>query len=140
IGRGVFGVVVKGTYRGKPVAIKKAKGDLPMHPNVTEAWRREAITHFAIRHPNLVEVIAYSVGDAKHSPSLVMPLIEGSLYDHLADGHQYDFTEAFRISRDVTEGLNYLHQLNIVHHDLKSTNVLIDTDLRVMVSDFGVAR
>jgi len=64
----------------------------------------------------------------------------GSIFDFLYNRQgSFQLPDVIRIASDVSKGMNYLHQINIVHRDLKTANLLMD-DQVVKVADFGVAR
>jgi len=64
----------------------------------------------------------------------------GSIFDFLYNRRgNFQLPDVIRIASDVSKGMNYLHQINIVHRDLKTANLLMD-DQVVKVADFGVAR
>jgi serine/threonine protein kinase len=64
----------------------------------------------------------------------------GSIFDFLYNRRgSFQLPDVIRIASDVSKGMNYLHQINIVHRDLKTANLLMD-DQVVKVADFGVAR
>lgn len=68
---------------------------------------------------------------------------EGSLYNilHLKKSQvNVTLEQRLRIARDVARTYAYMHQLGIVHRDLKSHNILIDEHLNIKVCDFGLAR
>eukprot|EP00752_Nemacystus_decipiens_P004091 g3744.t1 len=140
LGEGTFGTVMSGTYRGRDVAIKKARGALGSAP-IMEAFRQEAEIHYAMRHENIVEVVAFGLGDADNPPCLVMERMQESLYDLLGvEGIEMDPMAKVSIVRDVCKGLRFLHVHGIVHRDLKSLNVLLDSAWTAKISDFGLAK
>eukprot|EP01127_Copromyxa_protea_P009768 TRINITY_DN2323_c0_g1_i1.p1 TRINITY_DN2323_c0_g1~~TRINITY_DN2323_c0_g1_i1.p1 ORF type:complete len:1850 (-),score=340.01 TRINITY_DN2323_c0_g1_i1:35-5485(-) len=152
IGRGAFAVVYKGLYRGKSVAVKKllitfdsAGSDNKKAFKELQEFRREVRAMTKLKHPNLVELKAFSVGEVL---SLVCEFIShGNLYDFIHTA-TFDWTMIYRISYDLAVGLSYLHSVNppLVHRDLKSPNVLMSsitaTDILPVakIADFGLTR
>ncbi|TVU23632.1 hypothetical protein EJB05_26008, partial [Eragrostis curvula] len=55
-------------------------------------------------------------------------------------GSQFDWSSRFMVIRGVAQGLHYLHQQNIVHMNMKPTNVLLDSDMNPKIADFGISR
>ncbi|VAI42635.1 unnamed protein product [Triticum turgidum subsp. durum] len=65
----------------------------------------------------------------------------GSVYDYLhKKGSSFKLPEILRVATDISKGMSYLHQNNIIHRDLKTANLLMDENKVVKVADFGVAR
>lgn len=92
-----------------------------------------------LRHPNVVTV--YGAVAALPEPVLVMELFEnGTLFD-LVRNVTLELTPRMRlaIARDVLNGMLFLHSRDVLHNDLKASNVLIDGQLRAKVSDFGLS-
>ncbi|CAN0330030.1 unnamed protein product [Hapterophycus canaliculatus] len=93
-----------------------------------------------MRHANIVQVVAFGLGDADHPPCLVMERMNESLFDLLGvEGIEMDPAARVSIALDVCEGLRFLHDHRIVHRDLKSLNVLLDAGWTAKISDFGLA-
>ncbi|KAK9284034.1 hypothetical protein L1049_012294 [Liquidambar formosana] len=141
LGRGGFGAVYRTVLRdGRPVAIKKLTVSSLVKSQ--EDFEREVKKLGKIRHPNLVALEGYY-----WTPSLQLLISEfvsgGSLYKHLHEGLGGNFlswNERFNIILGTAKSLAHLHQLNIIHYNLKSSNVLIDSSGEPKVGDFGLAR
>lgn len=95
-----------------------------------------------VRHPNITTIMGAVVGPDS-DPMLIMEYMElGSLYDLLHNqAIILDEDAMYPILRDVAKGLRFLHSANpqILHCDLKAQNILIDTNLRAKISDFGLS-
>eukprot|EP00903_Cladosiphon_okamuranus_P014546 g13493.t1 len=138
LGSGSFGVVMAGTYYGKPVAIKRALSSVHSADD-RERFRREASTHFALRHDRIVQVIAFRTGGGTRPPCLVMERMERTLYHFLGiNPAPLDLSQALPYVIDICEGLKYLHQSGVIHRDIKSHNILL-RDGGAKLSDFGLA-
>ncbi|XP_068652681.1 putative leucine-rich repeat receptor-like serine/threonine-protein kinase At2g24130 [Aristolochia californica] len=145
IGSGRFGHVYKGTLPdGTKIAVKVL--DLKIDGEVTGSFKRECQVLKRTRHRNLIRIItACSRPDFK---ALVLPLMaNGSLESHLHPSHDsgssLSLTQVVNICGDIAEGLAYLHHhspVQVVHCDLKPSNILLDDDMTALVSDFGIAR
>ncbi|XWS35415.1 hypothetical protein CRYUN_Cryun21dG0124500 [Craigia yunnanensis] len=141
LGRGGFGVVYRTILRdGRSVAIKKLT--ISSLIKSQEEFEREVKNLGKIRHHNLVALEGYY-----WTPSLQLLIYEfvssGSLYKHLHDkpGRScLSWRQRFNIILGMAKGLAYLHRMNIIHYNLKSTNVLIDSSGEPKVGDFGLAR
>ncbi|KAK9917092.1 hypothetical protein WJX75_000820 [Coccomyxa subellipsoidea] len=142
LGRGAFGVVVKGTYRMAPVAIKRMKDQ---SPEQQEAFLKEMAILRACRGSRyIVPFVGASLlpGDT----ILAMDFMEnGNLWEaltRLGRNGQPIFqwnNRGRRVAHDIALGLHFLHDLRVVHLDLKSCNVLIAADGTAKISDVGLA-
>lgn len=136
---GSYGDLYKGTYCTQDVAIKSLKDDY-LNENVKREFAQEVYIMRKIRHKNVVQFI----GACTKPPNLCIVteyMTGGSVYDflHNQKGH-FDVPAVLKIAILVSKGMNYLHENNIIHRDLKSANLLMDENGIVKVSDFGVAR
>ena len=104
-----------------------------------EMYRREIFTMSLLRHPSLVKFYGYTT----EPPFCVLTeyMVNGSLYDFLLQ-HPKDITPTDKtlIALDVARGLEFLHGRGIIHRDLKSLNILLDSRKRAKITDFGLTR
>jgi serine/threonine-protein kinase len=99
---------------------------------------REARAAAKLDHPNVVAV--HDVGEIDATPWIAMELVQGrSLREVIAD-RSTSATEKTRILIEVGRALGAAHAAGLVHRDIKPENVLVRTDGRVKVLDFGIAR
>ncbi|XP_044488622.1 leucine-rich repeat receptor-like protein kinase PXC2 [Mangifera indica] len=141
LGRGGFGVVYQTILGdGRSVAIKKLTVSGLIKSQ--EDFEREMINLGKTRHHNLVTLEGYY-----WTPSLQLLIYEfiagGSLYKHLHDGASKNilfWRQRFKIILGMAKGLAHLHKVNMIHYNLKSTNVLIDSSGEPKVGDFGLVR
>ncbi|WRX12840.1 Protein kinase domain - like 10 [Theobroma cacao] len=141
LGRGGFGAVYRTVLRdGRSVAIKKLTVSSLVKSQ--EEFEREVKKLGKIRHPNLVALEGYY-----WTPSLQLLIYEfvsgGSLYKHLHEGsggNYLSWNDRFSIILGTAKSLAHLHQSNIIHYNIKSSNVLIDGSGEPKVGDFGLAR
>ena len=150
IGRGVYGTVHKGTYRGKPVAIKRihqlllenAKYNRSDYDHVQQEFVRECDLLASLEHPHVVKFIG--VFDVKGDKALVMELLHETLKDYLSRKKDVgmEVVKACRITFQIVEGLKYLHGHNppLVHRHLNGKNVLLTETGLVKISDLGQAK
>lgn len=94
-------------------------------------------------HPNIVKV--YEAGVSDGYPWLAMELVDGCDLGKLVDAWERDrpadrFVKIERILRGLCRGLQYIHDLGLVHRDLKPTNVLVDVAGEPKLTDFGVVK
>ncbi len=138
IGEGGMGVVyeARDDRLGRAVAIKTIRGTEESDQARRQLWR-EARSLARVSHPHVCQV--FDAGEDGKTLFLVMELLEGqSLAGRLASG-PLPVPEAVQIAREILEALIALHGLQIVHHDLKPSNVFL-TPHGVKLLDFGLAR
>ncbi|CAM8913548.1 unnamed protein product [Rhodiola kirilowii] len=140
LGRGGFGAVYRTQLRdGRPVAIKKLTVSSLVKSQ--DDFEKEVKKLGKIRHPNLVALEGYY-----WTPSLQLLISEfvscGSLYKHLHEGsgNILSWSERFNIILGTARSVAHLHKLNIIHYNMKSSNVLLDSSGEPKVGDFGLAR
>ena len=99
-----------------------------------EEFKTEYKTAFGLNHPNLLH--AHHFDTLEDRPYLVMPYCPDSALNLIGN---IDETTMWHMIRDVASGLSYLHGLQIVHHDIKPDNILIDTNGNFVITDFGIS-
>ena len=140
IGTGGMAIVWCATDQrlGRRVAIKVIADTLAADPAYVERFAREARTAAGLSHPHLVSV--YDFAASASQPFLVMQLVEGgTLADRIARG-PVAAREARALATDLTAALGCVHQAGILHRDIKPANVLIGSDGRARLTDFGIAQ
>ena len=139
IGTGGMAIVWRASDQrlGRPVAIKLIADTLAADPAYVERFTREARTAAGLSHANLVQVYDYAA--AVERPFLVMELVEGgTLADRIARG-PVEPVQARAVARDLLSALGCVHQAGILHRDIKPANVLLGSDGRARLTDFGIA-
>ena len=149
IGRGAYGRVYRArdTRLDRPVAIKElAKGidDLgsSQFADYARRFEREARVQAGFNHPNIVHVYEL-IQEGPDQLYLVMEFVDGeSLRDYLARRGLLPVDEAVRITSDLLAGLAVVHAdpRDIVHRDVKPSNVLLTKDGHAKLADFGLAQ
>lgn len=141
LGKGAWGSVCQGTFRGCQVAVKEIH-ELILSPHNRRLFEREMSIASCCRHPNLLQFIGATNDDGR--PLFVTELLETSLRRLLSE-RELNREEIVSLALDVTKGLNYLHlnrPLPIIHRDISSANVLLwrrDDCWRAKLSDYGSA-
>jgi response regulator RpfG family c-di-GMP phosphodiesterase/tRNA A-37 threonylcarbamoyl transferase component Bud32 len=144
LGRGAMGVVYRGYDRAiaRSVAIKVIARDsieAAQFEHVTKRFRHEAQAVGRLVHPRIVQI--YDYGEDDQNAYIVMELVNGkTLSEHLSQETNYEIREAGEIVRQILDGIGYAHSEGVVHRDLKLSNILINNDGRIKISDFGIAR
>ncbi|KAI8025342.1 Serine/threonine-protein kinase STY46 [Camellia lanceoleosa] len=139
IASGSYGDLYKGTYCSQEVAIKVLKPER-VDSDLQKEFAQEVFIMRKVRHKNVVQFI----GACTKPPSLCIVtefMSGGSVYDYLHKQRgTFKLPSLLRVAIDISKGMNYLHQNNIIHRDLKAANLLMDENEVVKVADFGVAR
>lgn len=141
LGRGAMGVVWAGVERrsGRTVAIKVVTGELAVDVEARLRFRREVDALRGLRHENVVTLLdAFPEGP---TPCMVMERLDGgSLADLLRRAGRLDPARVALLGAGVARGLHAVHELGLVHRDLKPGNVLLGADGTPRVADFGLVR
>jgi len=143
LGEGGFGTVYKAQLQGgQIVAIKRAKKE--HFEALSTEFSSEVQLLAKIDHRNLVKLLGYlDKGNERLIITEYVP--NGTLREHLDGmrGKILDFNQRLEISIDVAHALTYLHlysEKQIIHRDVKSSNILLTESMRAKVADFGFAR
>lgn len=140
IGRGASAEVWKAvdTKAGNmPVAVKIYKPDTlgPGSAGIAE-FQREFTMVYNMTHTNLLHPQGFDICEG--SPYLVMAYCENGSATSMVG--RFDENDLLQFLRDVAAGLEYLHDHNITHQDIKPDNILVDDNCNYMVTDFGISR
>lgn len=141
IGGGGMAVVYKGhdLLLDRIVAIKVLRPQFGQDEDFIRRFRREAQAAARLSHPNVVSI--YDVGQDEETHYIVMEYVDGeTLKDLIKREAPLDIHKAVHIAIQIGEALEHAHQNHIIHRDIKPHNILIGSDGRVKVTDFGIAR
>ena len=124
---------------GRYVAIKVLKAEFSEDVNFVTKFRTEASSAAGLEHPNIVNI--YDVGNESDFHYIVMEYIEGiTLKTYIEKKVQLTFKEAVSIAIQVGRGIEAAHNKGIIHRDIKPQNIIISTEGKVKVTDFGIAK
>ncbi len=124
---------------GREVAIKVLKQEFAEDMNFVTKFRTEAQSAAGLEHPNIVNI--YDVGSENGEYYIVMEYVEGiTLKTYIEKKGQLNFKEAISIAIQVGRGIEAAHNKGIIHRDIKPQNIIISTEGKVKVTDFGIAR
>lgn len=139
LGRGGYGVVYLGKRKHNPVAIKQLITGR-VSERILSEFNKEAIimAQLGAQCPQLVRLFGICFEEPYR---LIMELLtRGSLYSLLRNDRTLDWTLKSNIARDVAIGLEFLHDRNVIHRDIKSLNILLSGDFSAKLSDYGLAK
>lgn len=147
LGRGGMAEVYRGYHAtlDRFVAIKILHPFLGEDPEFKDRFEREARNVAKLRHPNIVQVYDFDHEPGSDLYYMVMEYVDGpTLRTRLTQlsfqGQWTTIPEAIRITRDLASALAYAHARDMVHRDIKPANIMLDSDGRVVLTDFGIAR
>lgn len=124
---------------GRFVAIKVLKQEFSEDVNFVTKFRTEAQSAAGLEHPNIVNI--YDVGSENGMHYILMEFVEGiTLKTYIEKKGKLTYKEAVSIAIQVGRGIEAAHNKNIVHRDIKPQNIIISTEGKVKVTDFGIAR
>ena len=123
----------------RKVAVKWLKPSLATDPVVAERFRREAIAAASLNHPNIVAV--HDVFEQDGRQAVVMQLVEGKSLRQVLDTQKRLSPElTCHIGTCVAAALDHAHAAGFVHRDVKPGNIMMTSDGRVLLTDFGIAK
>jgi serine/threonine-protein kinase len=121
------------------VAVKVLKPEFREDREFISKFRVEAQSAAGLAHANIVNI--YDVGEEAGINFIVMELVEGiTLKEYINNKGRLSVREATSIALQISAGLEAAHNNGIVHRDVKPQNIIISTDGKVKVADFGIAR
>jgi len=145
LGKGAMGTVYRGVDPAinRPVALKTIRLDFINDPaefeELKERLYREAQAAGKLSHPNIVTI--YDVGSEGPLQYIAMEYLEGQTLENLIRKKvKFNYRIIAQMITQMCQALEYAHERGIVHRDIKPANVMVLSDYRVKVMDFGIAR
>jgi len=145
LGKGGMGQVFRAldTSLRRYVAVKVLRSGMPGVGAATtdreiEVLLQEAVSQARVTHPNIVTI--YYVGKHEESPFLAMELVNGKTVAELSTEGELPYSKLHSIAAQITSALKFSYELDIIHGDIKPSNILVQENGTAKLSDFGMAR
>ncbi len=141
IGRGGMAIVysARDTLLERRVALKMLRPEYKSDDEFIDKFRQEARAVARLSHPNVVSIFDIVVDEERIY--LVMEIVEGkTLKDIIKERTKLSIAESLEIARQIAAALSVAHGNQIVHCDIKPHNIILNDDMEVKVTDFGIAR
>lgn len=105
-----------------------------------ERVRNEIRIHSTLGHPSILRLIGH-IEDDSHFYLLLELCERGELHRYVRENSLFGNEDALRpFILQIAQGVAYLHELKIIHRDLKLSNILLTTDMKIKIADFGLAK
>ncbi len=131
--------LARDTQLGRQVAIKVLYKRYARDDEFVARFRREAQSAAALNHPHIVSI--YDRGEAEGSYYIAMEYLEGqSLKDVIDEDGPLKPARAIEYAEQILQALQFAHEHNVIHRDIKPHNIVINGRGQVKVTDFGIAR
>ena len=140
LGEGGMGIVYKAedTKLKREVAIKFLPHNITANQEVRKRFETEAQAAASLNHPNITTI--HAIEEYNNDLFIVMEYVDGIELNYKIKGGSIPIEETLDIALQFTEGLKAAHEKNIIHRDIKSQNVMITSDGKVKIMDFGLAK
>lgn len=141
IGHGAFATVYRAvdTRLDRPVALKVLAPNLAADPEFAQRFAREAKAAAQLDHPNIVTI--YDFDSIEGTYFIAMELVDGQSLDQLLSANQaMPLPRTADIIQDIASALDHAHAKRMVHRDIKPSNIIIASDGRAVVTDFGLVK
>jgi serine/threonine protein kinase/tetratricopeptide (TPR) repeat protein len=139
IGAGGMGEVylAEDTELNRKVALKFLPLHLCQDTDCRTRFKREAQAAAKLNHPNIVTI--HEVSEFGGRPYIVMEHVEGESLHHFAHDKQLPIDVIVDYAMQICQGIGEAHRAGVIHRDIKSTNIIVDTKGRARLLDFGLA-
>jgi serine/threonine protein kinase len=140
LGRGGMGIVFQAydKHLQEQVAIKILSPMLSNDPDALERLKREVSAARRITHPNVIRI--HDIAEANGLQYVSMEYFGGTnLKEYIKQSGGLSVMEAFNIASQICDGLQAAHSQGVIHRDLKSQNIILNSATQVKIIDFGLA-
>jgi serine/threonine protein kinase/Tfp pilus assembly protein PilF len=140
LGNGGMGAVYQADDRelGRTVALKVIRPELARNPEILQRFKQEIVLASKVTDRNIIRI--YDLGDANGVKFITMEHVEGEDLRAVVRRGKLSPAKAVEVMEQVVSGLQAAHRAGIIHRDLKPANIMLSSDGRVRVMDFGLAR
>jgi predicted Ser/Thr protein kinase len=140
LGRGGMAVVflAQDLVLERQVAIKVLPPDMTHDSKLIPRFQQEAKTAAKLDHPNIIPI--YRVESEAGLNYFVMKYVNGSSLEQLVERGQLPIDLTRRVLREAALALGHAHKRGVVHRDVKPANIMIESDGRVVLTDFGISK
>jgi len=142
LGAGTMGVVLLVERNKKYYAMKILRQEYEVSSKSMKIKRflREAEILSKIIHPNVIKIYEYGISESEEIPYIIMEYMPGQPLNHYMRMYSFTNEQIISIVRQIAESLNAVHAHNILHRDIKPGNILMTEDIRLKLTDFGIAK
>src|SRR5215472_9323117 len=140
LGEGGMGVVWKArdNHLDRFVAVKVLPADKVIDAERMRRFVQEAKAASALNHPNIIHI--YDIAETEGEPFIAMEYVAGKTLDRLIGRKGLRVNEVLRYGVQIADALDKAHSAGIIHRDLKPSNIMVTSDGRVKLLDFGLAK
>jgi tetratricopeptide (TPR) repeat protein/predicted Ser/Thr protein kinase len=141
LGEGGMGAVYKAhdLEVDRVVALKVIRPEYANRPEILARFKQELVLARQITHKNVIRIFDMGLRDGVRF--ITMEYVDGrDLHSMLAGGEPIPLERKVKIAREICKALEAAHEEGVVHRDLKPHNIMVDSNGRVLVMDFGIAR
>lgn len=140
LGEGGMGEVflADDTELDRKVALKFLPPRFASDKDALERFKREARAAAALDHPNIITI--HEIGEHDRSPYIAMAYVDGQSLSKVIASGELSLSRILDLTLQISDGLTKAHAAGVVHRDLKPDNILVDTDGRAKILDFGLAK